>query len=170
MNTYIWYNKHKLLKSYKYATGGKTGYTEKARRTLVTTASKNNLNLVVVTLNDGNDFEDHKNLFEYGFENYKNYEILKEGIIEVSDDEYYRHYDLYIKNSFSYPLSEEEETQIVIKIELEKDRSLKNNSKVGKAIVYLADKVIHTEDIYLKKEKTELSFWEKLKKWVGIYD
>ena len=32
-NTYVWHNKHKLLTQYKYATGGKTGFTKKARRT-----------------------------------------------------------------------------------------------------------------------------------------
>ena len=70
--------KNKLLNSYKYTTGGKTGYTKIAKRTLVTTASKNNINLVVVTLNDGNDWLDHKSLFEYGFNSYKKYKILLE--------------------------------------------------------------------------------------------
>ena len=55
MNSYVFKNKNKLLHNYKYATGGKTGFTEKARRTLVTTASNNNMDIVVVTLNDGND-------------------------------------------------------------------------------------------------------------------
>ena len=63
-HVYSWINKNKLLKLYKYTTGGKTGFTEKARRTLVSTATKNDTNLVVVTLNDGNDWEDHQNLFE----------------------------------------------------------------------------------------------------------
>ena len=70
-NNYIWHNKHKLLRLYKYTTGGKTGYTKIAKRTLVTTASKDNTNLVAVTLNDGNDFKDHMDLFDYGFDNYK---------------------------------------------------------------------------------------------------
>ena len=66
-NTYVWHNKHKLLTQYKYATGGKTGFTKKARRTLVTTATNHDMNLVVVTLNDGDDFNDHMNLFDMGF-------------------------------------------------------------------------------------------------------
>ena len=41
--TYKWKNKNKLLHRYDYITGGKTGFTKKARRTLVTTASKNNI-------------------------------------------------------------------------------------------------------------------------------
>ena len=35
---------------YEYTTGGKTGYTDAARRTLVTTASRDHKDLVVVTL------------------------------------------------------------------------------------------------------------------------
>ena len=54
---YDWYNKNKLLSEYKYTTGGKTGYTEKAYRTLVTSATKDNKNLAVVTLNEKDDFE-----------------------------------------------------------------------------------------------------------------
>ena len=54
--TYTWVSKNKLIHDYDFITGGKTGFTEKARRTLVTTGSNNNINLVVVTLNDPNDF------------------------------------------------------------------------------------------------------------------
>ena len=66
--TYIWHNKNKLLTSYEYCIGGKTGFTKRARRTLVTNASKDNVNLTVVTFNDGNDFEDHKDLYEKYFD------------------------------------------------------------------------------------------------------
>ena len=42
MNTYIWNNKNKMLTMYKYSTGGKTGYTEIAKRTLISYATKDN--------------------------------------------------------------------------------------------------------------------------------
>ena len=83
MNTYIWNNKNKMLSSYKYSTGGKTGYTEIAKRTLVSYASKDNTNLVVVTLDDGDDWNDHKTLFEQGFNNYVNYTLIKKGKINT---------------------------------------------------------------------------------------
>jgi len=69
--TYIWHNKNRLLSMYKYATGGKTGFTEKAGRTLVTTASKDNMNITVVTLRSGNDFNTHLELYERIFKNYQ---------------------------------------------------------------------------------------------------
>lgn len=165
-NTYIWYNKNKLLNSYKYATGGKTGYTIKAKRTLVNTASKDGLNLVVVTLNDGNDFKDHVDLFEYGFENYKKYQILKKGNIDIINDDYYSKYNFYIKNDFFYPLSEDEKELIIIKFELKKLRKVKENDNVGVLKVYLGDEQIKQEKIYIKnKEQEKIS--SKFKKWIS---
>jgi D-alanyl-D-alanine carboxypeptidase len=149
MNTYVWNNKNKLLSSYKYTTGGKTGYTKIAKRTLVTTASKNGLNLVVVTLNDGNDWNDHKNLFEYGFNNYKKHQILNKNNFKIDNEKYYKNYNLYIKNNYYYPTDITEEENITIKINLKKIRKIKNNTKVGEAIIYLGDKKLHMEDIFI---------------------
>lgn len=164
MNTYIWYNKNKLLSSYDYTTGGKTGFTVNARRTLVTTASKNNLNLVAVTLNDSNDFADHKNLFEYAFNNYKSFEILKSGTLEINDN-YYKGYELYIKENFKYPLAKDEENSIKIDYELIKERTFVDNMKVGTVNVYLYDERIYSTDIYLKVDIKEKTFLEKMKEW-----
>lgn len=67
--SYAWQNKNKLLTSlYKYCTGGKTGFTKKAGRTLLTSASQNDVDLIVVTLNAGDDWNDHIHLYEWGFE------------------------------------------------------------------------------------------------------
>ncbi len=158
-NVYTWTNKNKLLFSYKNTTGGKTGFTVKARRTLVTTASKDNLNLAVVTLNDGNDFKDHKDLFEYGFNNYTNYQILKKGILNIPDKNNDKEY--YIENDYTYPLLETEEDSILIKYKLEKNPQ----EIAGNIEVYLGDKLLHKEPILIKE--TEIiknkSLFQKIK-------
>lgn len=165
MNTYIWYNKNKLLSQYEYATGGKTGFTKKARRTLVTTASKDDLNLVVVTLNDGNDFQDHKNLFEYGFSNYTNYQVLEKGPLEL-EDEYYANYKVYIKNNISYPLQKSEKDSLNIKYELIKNQKIKGQTEIGTLYLYLGDKEVKQEPIYATLiEQKKDSFFTKIKKW-----
>ena len=82
--------KNKLLFSYKYITGGKTGFTKIAKRTLVTSASKDGLNLTVVTLNDGSDWEDHKNLYEEAFGQYTSYTLLKKGELSIIGESYYK--------------------------------------------------------------------------------
>ena len=87
--TYVWTNKNKLLYTYKYTTGGKTGYTDKARRTLVTSASNGNLDLIVVTLNDPNDFKNHKELYEYAFKNYSMEKIFNRNKINLPNKKIY---------------------------------------------------------------------------------
>ena len=164
-NTYVWKNKNKLLSLYKYSTGGKTGFTKIAKRTLVTTASKDNINLVAVTLNDGNDFKDHQDLFEYAFNNYKSYSILEKGIINIYDEKYYSGYSFYIKNNYSYLVSNDERDSITIKFELEKLRDYKTGDKVGFARVFLGDKEIKIESVYIKKKSSNKSFWNKIKDW-----
>ena len=157
MNHYSWTNKNKLLFSYKYCTGGKTGYTLNAKRTLVTTASRDGLNLAVVTLNDGNDFFDHMNLFEYGFSNYTSYEILSEGVIDIPDDSSSK--EMYIDNSYTYPLLNDEVNSIFLKYKLDENG--------GVIEVYLGDKLIHTEPILVRdKVVVKKNFIDKLKGWL----
>lgn len=85
-NIGTWTNKNKLLHRYQYCTGGKTGFTSKARRTLVTTASKDNLDLIIVTLDCGNDFNTHQSLYEKYFNNYFYLVFVEKGINVI--DEY----------------------------------------------------------------------------------
>lgn len=151
-NTYQWHNKNKLLTKYKYTTGGKTGFTKKAKRTLITTSTKDNLNLTVVTLNDGNDWEDHIKLYEEAYQKYKAYNIVKKGNISILGENYYNNDNLYIKNNIKYPLLENEKEAINLKFELTKKRNYKNKEKVGKVKVYIGDKQIKEEKIYVKKD------------------
>lgn len=60
-------NHNKLLASLEGCTGLKTGYTDKAGRTLVTCCERDGMRLIVVTLNDRSDWADHAALYEYGF-------------------------------------------------------------------------------------------------------
>lgn len=66
--TQTYYNENKLLSKYEYCVAGKTGYTEKAGRTLVSCAEKDGIRLIAATLNDGDDWNDHIKMYEYGFE------------------------------------------------------------------------------------------------------
>ena len=165
-NTYVWINKNKLLSLYKYTTGGKTGFTEIAKRTLVTTASKNKINLVVVTLNDGNDWQDHQNLFEYGFNNYTNINLLKKGNINIYDDLYYEDYDLYIKKDFNYLIGNNEEDSVIFKYDLEKKRKIKKGDKIGTINIYIGEEKIHEEFIYIKEKQKETTVFTKIKDWI----
>ncbi len=64
-------NHNKLLRQIEGCIGMKTGYTKAAGRTLVSCAERQGRRLVAVTLCDGNDWADHKTLYEMGFAAYE---------------------------------------------------------------------------------------------------
>lgn len=68
-------NSNKLLSRYEYCIGVKTGFTDEAGRCLVSAAEKDGVTLICVTLNDPNDWLDHTNLLNYGFDCTKKSEI-----------------------------------------------------------------------------------------------
>ncbi len=164
--TYSWTNKNRLLHSYEYATGGKTGFTQKARRTLVTTASKNNVDVVIVTLNDPNDFQDHKDLYEEIFSKYTGILVIDKDNFQIKKEKLYQEATLYVKNNVYVPVLENEKNKLSIKYELYKKGHFENNDKIGTAKIYIGETLIHEEPIYiLNKKKTKVSFWDKVKGW-----
>ena len=162
-NTYVWHNKNKLLRTYEYTTGGKTGFTKKAKRTLVTSAGKDGLNLVVVTINDGSDWSDHKKLYEEAFKKYKSYKFLDKGSISVLGEDFYKNDTLFIKKDLKYSLLDVEKDSIILKYSLDKLRKYKNNDKVGKASLYVGEKEVTKVNVYVRKGKNfKRSFLSKL--------
>lgn len=152
LKTYIWHNKNKLL-SVDYVTGGKTGYTEKAKRTLVSTASKNNINLVVVTIKDSDDWNTHKSLYEKVFNNYINYKVLNKGKFKVEKDYYYDY--LYIKEDVYVTLKQSETYNLISHIKLEKKDNYKDFDQVGVNYIYLDNTLIKSVPIYAKRVSTK---------------
>ena len=68
-------NTNKLLNMYDGVYGVKTGFTDEAGRCLVSACERNGENLICVTLNDRNDWDDHAALYDYGFEAVSNINI-----------------------------------------------------------------------------------------------
>lgn len=60
-------NHNKLLKSYSGCIGVKTGFTKASGRCLVSAAERGGTTLIAVTLNAPNDWNDHRQLLDYGF-------------------------------------------------------------------------------------------------------
>lgn len=72
-------NHNKLLWQYEGCIGLKTGYTEKAGRTLVSAAERDGMTLICVTLSDPNDWADHAALFDWGFSSYRLQTVAQAG-------------------------------------------------------------------------------------------
>lgn len=160
--TYLWRNRNSLLFNYKYLTGGKTGYTPRVGKTLVTTASKDNLNLVAVTLSDGNHYSTQKELYEYLFSKYKSVLIIDKNNISFDKENSYD--DLYLNYSFSYPLKEGEFERIKVYVDIFNLENYVNNEKVGEIYVMFDNTEIYRENIYaIKYDKKDNNIFNKIK-------
>lgn len=81
IGTRTFVNHNKLLYRYEGCVGMKTGFTEKAGRTLVSAATREGQTLICVTLNDGNDWNDHCKLLDYGFETFPRQALCEKGAV-----------------------------------------------------------------------------------------
>jgi D-alanyl-D-alanine carboxypeptidase len=160
------YNKNKLLRLYPWADGVKTGFTKQAHRTLVTSATKEGMQLVAVTLNDGNDWNNAINMYNYGFAHYQQTEVINRGqqIKTIAGT----NKAMVAGNSFVYPLSKEEKEKIRLEMvqTLPTSAIKKEKQAVGVAKIYLADELIGsiplitastTKPTYFQQVKTVLS-------------
>ncbi len=110
-------NHNKLLWRYEGCTGMKTGYTDAAGRTLVSSARRDGQELICVTLKAPDDWSDHAKLLDYGFQNWPNKLLARAGkdfrtlpvmgslLSQVS---------VVTDRDLSYPLSKEERVQVRI--------------------------------------------------------
>lgn len=68
-------NHNRLLKSYDDVIGVKTGFTKKSGRCLVTASKKDGKFVIAVTLNDPNDWADHRALLDLGLASLQTVEV-----------------------------------------------------------------------------------------------
>jgi len=121
-NFEIMTNQNMLFWEYESVDGGKTGYNEEEKRTIVTTATKNGLRLIAILMDSPPEayYEDTKALLNYGFNHFMRdvlvskgevFETIRVGENEVNlisaSDIYYIHPrgDDYIKN-INYTIQE----------------------------------------------------------------
>lgn len=157
--TYLWYNRNKLLTTYEYCTGGKNGYTPRAGKTLVTTASKNGLSLTIVTLSDGDIYNNHIDLYEDFFSKYKRYKIIDKNKFRI--DKEFVDEDVYLEDSFYYPLTSNEVNDIKTVVHFLDDSA---TDEIGTIEIFLSNQKIGELPIYRKiKKKEQFSFFDWLR-------
>lgn len=77
-------NHNKLLFKYDDCIGVKTGFTKKSGRCLVSAAERDGLTLITVTLDAPDDWNDHKNMLDYGFSVRQKLLLLEKGDLNIS--------------------------------------------------------------------------------------
>nr|WP_237700194.1 D-alanyl-D-alanine carboxypeptidase family protein [Caldalkalibacillus thermarum] len=161
----VWYNKNRLLSMYPYADGVKTGYTQRAKRTLVSSATKDGHRLIAVTLNAPDDWNDHINMFEYGFQHYTLVTLAGEG--ELLKDERFERTDGHFKylNGFRYPLREDEhlKKQIVIDPVFKQEELPAIPKPAGYVHYFLDNEEIGRVPVGFIPHEKPPSFWQRLR-------
>lgn len=166
----VWKNKNRLLTGkYEYTTGGKTGYTKLAKRTLVSTASKEELDLIAVTLNAPDDWNDHIRMYETAFKNYEMVKVISKGKIKNVDDKFYKG-KIYFSQDVFYPVTKDERDLFQLEYKLSNPEQVERKNgefpkTVGTANVYFDSKPLKEVPIYLDQNQLkEPSFFDRFKK------
>ncbi len=151
--TYSWQNKNKLLTQlYEYCIGGKTGYTKKTGRTLVSSAEKDGMKLIAVTLNAPNDWQDHIGMFEWGFENYSLETIDDKGKAAYTLPDFEEPIIGHITSEIHFPLAKSERSLITQQNYILKDETKSEDNIIGKKVYYFNEDQIGEVFIYKEDE------------------
>ncbi len=162
-NTYEWYNKNRLLTEYKYATGGKIGYTTKSGHTFVSSATKDKKNLIIATFVDADRFNTHKVLYEKYFERYKRYKLIDKNDLRI---DYKKGYKIFTTESFYMLLNDDEKDRVKREVVLYSDvEASENATKIGTLSIELDGKTYKKLGIFASKHaKNTNSIWDKIRK------
>lgn len=169
-------NHNKLLRLYEACTGGKTGFTKKAGRCLVTSAKRGEKELVCATLGDPDDWKDHRALFDYGFSLYSQRVIAEKNQhrfeIPVVGG---KNATVYASNSGSFELLLRSEEVIDSYVELPRFvyAPEKEGGAVGEVIFKNGNQVVGRLPLFLEsdavKREEKLSFWEKILQKIRLW-
>lgn len=164
------YNHNRLLDSYEFALGIKTGFTKKSGRCLVSYAEKDGTGLIAVTLNAPNDWNDHKLMLDYGFASLKRYAVdptIPDTISVVGGN--VENLRIFCEQ-FEYDGLEQR--NIVRKLFIEKFAyaPITKGDKLGEVKFYADGKYIGSTDIYAaenvdlsEQKQEEKSFFQRIK-------
>ena len=162
-------NHNRLLEELD-ACGVKTGYTKACGRCLVTAKEENGRMLICVTLNDPNDWKDHKALLSYGFSQLENCDLIGAGdcgsvpLINSEKGEA----RLYCNESFSCELTPEQQKKITVRLYGPRFvyGSVEAGSFYGMLRAELAGKTLFEAPVYFantsKENTTEHKFFNHL--------
>lgn len=140
----VWENKHRLITSDSDAVAGKTGFTKAAGRTLATYFEKNGKKVIVVTLNNGDDWNVHKSLSSKVFNEYSIVTIAKKGDYAVLPG-----ITAHLKKPIKVLLNQEEKSRVSSVMRIPRSEA---QSSFGQWIVSLDQEQVVTSEVELKRE------------------
>ncbi len=151
-------NSNKLLTSYDGCIGVKTGFTDSARRTLVSCAERDGVKLIAVTLNAPDDWNDHTKMLDYGFEKVNmcdfTYDASQLVLPVIGADKE----TVGVKcDSVKLPLCDEQKEKVTVKVYLPGFvyAGLSAGDKVGEICYELGGKTIATTELKAAESRVQ---------------
>lgn len=137
-------NHNKLLWQYPYCTGGKTGYTKASGRCFVSSATKDGVSLVAVTLSAPDDWRDHQNLLDAGFKKVQLTTVIHKNDILCTRKVRGVRVNILSKDNFSVPLKNGKKHQITCKICLDEtvNGEINYGTHLGIGKIYVGDVLV----------------------------
>lgn len=166
-------NHNKLLWQVDGADGVKTGYTRAAGRILVSSAQREGRRLICVTINDGDDWADHKALFADGFSRFTVRQLLEKGqrMDEIAIfGGATATVDVIAAEDFSYALAEGEEVSFTLSNKGFAYAPVVSGGDAGFAYICVDGKavgkvpVVYAETVEQENSPQE-PFWKKFLPW-----
>lgn len=168
------YNSNKMLSRYDGAIGVKTGFTDNARRCLVSAAKRDGVMLIAVTLNAGDDWNDHTKMLDFGFSQVSAYPIETGCSSTVSVAGTGKSIGVYA-NETTLSLKPEQRQKLERRVLLPRMvyGGVEQGDKLGSLEFFLEGKLVKSVPLYAAEsvaaENGELNFGQKLLKFFGIY-
>lgn len=173
-------NKNRFLYSYQGANGMKTGFTNKAGHCFVGSANHEGMQLIGVALaagwgNQGKNqkYKDVITLMDYGFNNYKKYELIiptknydkitvKKGIQDTLP--------LELSERVTLPLSKEEEQKVTIKkiVPTSIEAPIKKGATIGTVEILCNGNTLASASLKAQEEIRKATLIDYFKKWFKI--
>jgi len=166
-------NKNKLLTMVDGADGVKTGYTKKAGKCFVGSASRDGMQIVCVVLNVHSMFNECASLLEKAFSEYKMKTLLKKGEIEnaLLPIKKKQNFPILLKNDINLPINEEEMQKIYMRVVIKDDLKvpLTTNDIIGHVEIYKEKDLIFSDKIYTINIDDEWTISDYIGKVIQIF-
>ena len=160
-------NKNKILSTYEGGDGVKTGYTKKAGRCLVSSASRGGMRVIAVTLNCGPMFEECSRLMDKACGEYSLYKLADPQSSECEIgviDGMHESTSVSINSDIYYPLKKEETEKIVYRTNLPErvNAPLKKGEEVGTLEISLENQLLFSEKFYIMVDEPKPDLWDRI--------
>ena len=168
------YNSNKMLSRYEGAIGVKTGFTDNARRCLVSAAERDGVTLIAVTLNAPDDWNDHEKMLNYGFSKVFSYPLELSCSEQVAVAGTGRSVGVYAEQDMIslFPGQREALTRKVMLPQFVYGE-VKRGDVLGEIQFTLDGKVVKRCPLYAKEavaaDDTELSLWQRILARLGVF-